>query len=53
MTAPGAAIRGPYACLPQMGVQTSKWQTGYFYLSIPSESCYNVSMICALAPQVD
>jgi hypothetical protein len=23
MTAPGAAIRGPYACLPQMGVQTA------------------------------
>src|SRR6476661_9255050 len=31
----------------------SERQTGYFYLSIPSGSCYNVSMICALAPQVD
>src|SRR6476661_842135 len=31
----------------------SERQTGYFYLSIPSGSCYNVSMICALLPHVD
>ena len=48
ITAPDGAIRGP--CMLACRKLGDLRQTGYYYLSIPSGSCYCAPMICVLAP---